>query len=520
LVKIKVEVHPALPSFDYPRLLAMLRTLYLLAITAPLWTALVLLNPSDASAQAPDLPRGDSVADVKSFGAVGDGVADDTDAIERAINSGEGRLVFSKGVYRLTRPVEAILDRIGYLSIEGNGVARIEMDGPGPALRIIGTHFASADPANFAATIWDKQRMPLIDGLAIVGKHPQAVGIEADGTMQITLTRLHLRSLLHGIHLIKNNRNVSIADCHIYHNRGVGIYYDDVNLHQSNITGCHISYCGGGGIVSRRGNVRNIQIAGCDIESNMHAETEPTANILIDCRGSRYGTAEVAITGCTIQHNNPAPDSANIRIIGNSDPTERMPEVREGNVTIAANVLSDVQVNLHLQECRGVTVTGNTLWQGYRHNILLESCSNIVMGANNLDRNPRYDYGNTSDANNSVVIRDCDDCSISGLHVTNVWRDPAGVTLENCRRINLSNCSILDCDNVGLVLKNVVNSRIDGCIIRDDRATSPVSIPAPDNSPRSIQVIGGKGLLISNNLLGTAIQSDSDAVTEFGNSIQ
>ena len=475
--------------------------------------------PWFARAQEDQLPTGDSIADVKAFGAIGDGATDDTDAIQRAVDSGRGRIVFPKGVYRLTRPVEAVLDRIGYLSIEGNGVARIEMAGAGPALRILGTHQASADPGNFGDNVWQNQRMPLIDAIAIVGKHDEAVGIEAAGTMQITLTRLHLRSLLHGIRLIKNNRNVSISDCHIYHNRGIGIFYDNVNLHQSNITGCHISYCSGGGIVSIAGNVRNIHIAGCDIESNMKVGTPPTANVLVDCRGSQYGTAEVAITGCTIQHNNPSPDSANIRIFGNSDPSAKSPEIREGNVTIAGNVLSDVQINLHLKECRGVSITGNTLWQGYKHNILFESCSSIVMGANNLDRNPRYDYGNTADANNSVVLRGCDDCTISGLHVTNVWRDPAGVTFEDCRRINLSDCSILDCDNIGLLLKNVTNSRISGCIIRDDRKKTS-SDGEKTKVSKTISVKGGEGLLISNNFLDGPIESNSDAVIEIANTIR
>lgn len=480
--------------------------------------ALVFTQGAIVCAQQSRTTGSETIADVKVFGAHGDGVTDDTDAIQKAVNSGKGRIIFPKGVYRLTRPVEAILDRIGYLSIEGNGVARIEMAGAGPAFRIIGTHLASADPANFAANVWENQRMPLIDGIAIVGKHDESSGIEADGTMQITLTRLHLRSLLHGIRLVKNNRNVAIADCHIFHNRGIGIYYDNVNLHQSNITGCHISYCGGGGIVSIAGNVRNIHIAGCDIESNMSVDSPPTANVLIDCRGTNYGTAEVAITGCTIQHNNPAPDSANIRIIGNSDPTDRLPQIREGNITIAGNVLSDVQVNLHLKECRGVAITGNTFWQGYKHNLFFESCSSIVMGANNLDRNPRYDYGNTADANNSVVMRDCDDCTINGLHVTNVWRDAAAVTLENCRRINLSDCTILDCDNIGLLLKNVVNSRISGCLIRDDRHGEAESGKA-GKSMTTIEIDGGKGLLISNNLLGGPINTGGTEIIDIANTI-
>jgi hypothetical protein len=45
------------------------------------------------------------------------------------------------------------------------------------------------------------------------------------------------------IHLVKRDRNVIVADCHIYNNTGAGIFLDAVNLHQTNIHGNHISYC-------------------------------------------------------------------------------------------------------------------------------------------------------------------------------------------------------------------------------------------------------------------------------------
>jgi len=226
----------------------------------------------------------------------------------------------------------------------------------------------------------------------------------------------------------------------------------------------------------------------------MSSENPPTANVLIDSAGSSYGTGEVAITGCTIQHNSPSPDSANIRIIGRSKPDRNGRPVREGNVTITGNILSDVKVNVHLKDCRGVILTGNTFWMGYTHNLLIEDCTNIIVGANNFDRNPRYDYGNSLDARNSLLIRNSADCTLTGLHVTNVWRAPAGLTIESCKRMNVTNCTILDCDNAGLLLKDVVNSRISGCLISDNR---------PDAESASLEVIGGKGNMIVNNLLGT-----------------
>jgi len=451
---------------------------------------------------------GSNQGDVRSFGAAGDGVADDTVALQRAVDSGHDVITLSKGIYRITRPIVIDLDKAGYTSLNGAGVSRIVMAGPGPALKFVGTHFKSADPDGFADKVWKRQRMPLVDAIAIEGAHPEAVGIEAVGTMQLTITRVHIRGALHGIHLTGNNRNLIISNCHLYENCGIGIFYDNVNLHQSNITGCHISYNRQGGIVSRAGNVRNIHITGCDIESNMSTETSPTANVLIDSADSSYGTGEVAVTGCTIQHNSPSPDSANIRIIGRSKTDRKGRPIREGNVTITGNVLSDVKVNVHLKDCRGVILAGNTFWMGYTHNLLIENCSNIIIGANNFDRNPRYDYGDSLNARNSLLVRNSADCTVSGLHITNVWRAPAGLTIENCRRMNVTNCTILDCDNVGMLLKEVIDSRISGCLISDNR---------PDTESTSLEVIGGRGNMIVNNLLGTIPRIPEKAAHVSGN---
>ena len=164
--------------------------------------------------------------------------------------------------------------------------------------------------------------------------------------------------------------------------------------------------------------------------------------------------------------------------------------VREGNVTITGNVLSDVMVNIHLRDCRSAAITGNTLWKGYRHNLLIEGCSNVVIGPNCFDRNPRYGPHNGPVAHNSLIVRNSEDCTLTGLHISNVLLDPAGLLIENCRRINITNCTILDCDNVGLLLKNLSHSRVSGCLIRDDRDAA-TSVP--------IKIIGGKDNMITDN---------------------
>ena len=442
----------------------------------------------DAAAAPPAMKQERKSGNVKEFGATGDGKTDDTVAIQRAIDAGDGYVYFPKGEYRITRTLVVELARTGFTSLKGDGSAEIVMEGAGPAIKLVGTHFKSADPWNFADEVWKKERMPMVDNLAITGAHPEAVGVEAVGTMQMTLTRLFIRNVLHAIHLTGNNRNIVISACHLYQNRGVGVYYDDVNLHQSNIVGCHISYNDGGGIVSRGGNVRNIQITGCDIESNMGKDVSSGANVLIDCSTSAVGTAEVAITGCSIQHNNESPDSANIRIFGRGKPGPSPIPEPWGNVTITGNILSDVMVNLHLRECRGVAVSGNTFWSGFRYNLLMEGCRSVVFGSNVFDFN--VNYTDRTEAGNAVVVKGCEDCTITGLHITNA-PGTTPVVVEDCRRMNISACTILDSGEVGLVLKKVSKSIVSGCLIRNDLRPSGFM---------PLKTIECSGNLITNNV--------------------
>lgn len=399
----------------------------------------------------------DSDATVRDFGASGDGVKDDAEAIQTAINAGSTSIRFPRGTYRISRPLVVDLDKVGVTSIVGDGTARIMMTGPGPAIRLIGTHEGTAAPKTVKPNIWQKQRMPLIDGIEIVGTHDEADGIEAVRTMQLTISRVVIRHTRHAIHLVERNRNVILSYCHVYENHGAGVFLDNVDLHQINLSACHISYNDGGGFVSKRGNVRNIHISGCDLEANIQ-------NVLIDSDGSKYGTAEVAITGCTIQHSG-GPESANVRFVGANPEGEPC----WGLVTIANNILSDVETNIDIQKARDVIINGNTLSCGYKFNLRVEDSMNVVVGPNVLARNPPYRDVDTCD--NAVLFRNCEGGTITGLHVQGTLRAPAGIMLDACRRFHLAGCSVLDCENAGLLLKNLEDCRISGNFLRHHAAS-------------------------------------------------
>lgn len=443
-------------------------------------------------AQPPKLPVKSPSGNVRDFGAKGEN-GDDTEAIQKAVDAAtfSGVVYFPKDSYRITKTITVDLTKTGTVALRGDGGARIVMAGEGPAFKFVGTHAGTAAPNTVKPAVWN-ERMPIVEGIEIVGEHASADAIEASGTMQLTISRVLVRKCRHGVHLTGRNRNVIIANSHIYENSGIGVFLDAVNLHQINVTGCHVSYCDGGGIVCKGGEVRNLQVTGCDIESNHGKDGPPTANVLVDSTGG--SNAEVAITGCTIQHNHTAPGSANIRIKG---PSERKikdtDEQRDGHVTITGNVLSDVMVNVHLDRARGVVMTGNTCWTAYEHNLLVEHSAYVTIGANNFDRNPRYAGEEKPTTANDIIFRDCSDCTLTGFTVSRVRAAPAGVALERCDRFNVANLTILDCDGVGLLLKDLTNSRVSGCLIRDDR---------PKAESLSLKTSGGRGNMIVDNQLG------------------
>jgi hypothetical protein len=74
--------------------------------------------------------------------------------------------------------------------------------------------------------------------------------------------------------------------------------------------------------------------------------------------------------------------------------------------------------------------------------------------------------------------------------------------------MNITNCTILDCDNAGLLLKDVTKSRVSDCLIRDDR---------PGAKSTSLALTGGTGNMIVNNLLGTAPHIAETAASVAGN---
>jgi len=419
---------------------------------------------------------------VLDFGVTGDGIEDDTAALQHAMDYGNGKILLPKGIYRITRPLVVNLTKLGRTTISGmGGTAKLIMEGAGPALFLQGTHKGSADPNSFPPHVWNEERCPTIDGLEIEGNHPEADGIRLEGTVQATLTRLLIRKVKTAVHVTGRARNLLIDACHIYFNQGIGVHLDEVNLHQCIISASHISYCRRGGIRIDGGEIRNLQITGNDIEYNnarahqqfSPGETispEPTAEIDIDIRNGsvREGTISSNTIQATISDG-----GANIRLRGS--------DRDQGNFglwSITGNLIGNQETNLHLTGVWGVVVSGNNIYGARRRNILVEGSRNVVLSGNMIGQMP--DFNSTSLAN-GIRLENSIDCLLSGNQIQDPQPKvaeqplplPAGrealVELVRCDRVNLTGCQILDAIPIGLLVDTCRETTIGQCQIIDQR---------------------------------------------------
>lgn len=418
------------------------------------------------------------------FGATGDGQTDDTEALQHAIDEGIGELVLPRGDYRITKTLVVDLATVGRTAIRGeSGTARILMQGSGPAIFLKGTHTTTAAPDGFRDSEWTHERMPMISQLEIVGQHADADGIRIEGVMQPTITGVLLRKLRHGIQITGRARNVLISHSHIYHNTGVGVFLDAVNLHQIIVSSSHISYCRLGGIRIERSEIRNLQITGNDIEYNNNgghkipdADGVPTAEIWLDA--SEGSIREGTICSNTIQATY-SPNGANIRIIG--QPKEKNAKV--GMLAITGNLIGSQWNNIHMTSAQGVTISGNSIYSGHHRNLLLEDCSQIVIGENCFGHNA--DYGVEKELCTGVTLRNCKDSIFTG----NILQDclsgrhlyPEAPELQreallevfDCRNIIISNCHILDSAPYGIRLSGCTDMTMTAVTV-DDRRSPPL----------------------------------------------
>jgi hypothetical protein len=439
------------------------------------------------------------------FGAKGDGKADDTASLQHALSAGDGVLELPKGTYRITKPLVIDLTRQGYGAVRGQqGTSRILMTGPGPAIRIVGDHKGTASPATYQPHTWEKERMPIITGVEILGQHRQAVGIELRKTTKAVISQVLVRKCKVGIHLVERNRDLIVSDSHLLDNSEYGIYFDRCNLHQIIVHGNHISWNKKAGIKSLDGDIHNLQITGNDIEYNHHPGVDKSPNgeptgAEIWFEATKGTISEVTIASNTIQAT-VQPGGANVRIFGAVNQG-----TREGArlIAITGNVIGSQTRGIDIRHAQRVTVTGNTIYNSIDLSLAFSHCTGVAVGSNTFAWRAR----DTDPPQDGIRFEDCDHGSLIGLVAQRLSAGTpnrgAGISLVRCKDFSVSECQILDPLVRGIELEDCHRCRVSGNSVYDRRDQPKMR--------EAIRVIGkSRDNLIQNNLVGNAVNGPLD----------
>ncbi|MCP4892121.1 MAG: hypothetical protein GY904_36725, partial [Planctomycetaceae bacterium] len=192
--------------------------------------------------------------------------------------------------------------------------------------------------------------------------------------------------------------------------------------------------------------------------------------------------AEIAITGCTIQHsanypgeegNTVAPGGANIRLAGKA-------VYPINSVTISGNVLSDTTTNVDIRHAHDVAIQANTFFAPKPNHLSVEDSQRVVVVGNTF--NPRQFV-----RPGTIRFLNCSDCILSSFTVHRFATQAGAVILDGCNGMILTGLSLTDCDS-GLVIRNSSDCTVTGCrVARTTEGSHDVLI---DESSRNIQLRG------------------------------
>ena len=194
------------------------------------------------------------------------------------------------------------------------------------------------------------------------------------------------------------------------------------------------------------------------------------------------------VVGNTIQAR-PTPGGANVRILGGKG------LLTGGLLAITGNLIGSQATLLDLADCRGVSISGNSLYSGMERTLAAKRCANLVFSGNSIDWNPGHREKNHDDG---IRISDCDGVNLSATILENSFqgKENRGGAIEviGSRDVTISDCQVLDPRYRGIWLENATRCRVSNCTVVDRRAKKIMKA--------SIEVFGkSRDNIISGNII-------------------
>lgn len=244
-----------------------------------------------------ELSTKNDIYNVKDYGVKGDGITDDTDAINTLINTvpDGSTLFFPNGTYL----VREVIDN----SVSGQALSTHELYEASLGIKIVGRHNITIEGVGSGTTIKgidpvgclygniiniSESTNIIIKDIRVYGNLENHVNVCNTGNMK--------DEWLYGIHLWKNTSNclidnVTFTQCHA---DGLNLH-DDYERYQRNIhvRDCTFTYCGRNGIQCGKSDMTFI--SNCYFNHMTGAQTTGCA---VDCEAHDYVTSNIYINNC------------------------------------------------------------------------------------------------------------------------------------------------------------------------------------------------------------------------------
>ena len=306
------------------------------------------------------------------WGAVGDGITDDTQAIQAAVDSIDGGVLFFRpgAIFKVSDTIS--IDTSKVKGIIGNN-ATIITDSDIDILHIFGgLETGTAIPGNDDTEAEEGSMAFFIRGLKITSSPTLSVGtgLKLTGTFGVNIESCHIYKVNIGVCITERNRNIIISGNHIWNCRSYGIHYDHANCHQSIINNNHISYAKTL-LFFDNGDVHNIQIVGNDIEGGYSQDSNFDNVITVLAYEPDSQISQIQITGNSIEEHGVG--NSLIYMYRNRFESEQLEEGEAqpyiGIYEIVGNELSGSnKCNIELHSASTGVISNNTLrvpYDGY-----------------------------------------------------------------------------------------------------------------------------------------------------------
>ena len=349
---------------------------------------------------------------------VGDGVSDDTNALQRVVNICDSVTLPAGCTILLSSTINV---KLGYAHIlNGNG-AKLITNGDFYALSVSGTLSVPSTPG-MDSIYPDIEGDVKIHNFRITSSDPEeGGGIEVSRAFKLKICDNFIYKCNNGIRLINTCRDMIICNNEIFTINNNGILLDErLNLHQCNIENNIVQFALTGINFNNPTAIANFQVVGNDIETHVYPTVGYTnARCLVINAGSNTSMfAEIEIVGNTIQGHNTSP-----YVIQLTGIVDHMIEC----ISIVGNHISNAQQNtIKMAYVKNVAISGNTYNNVVRYVYDMDGiCSNVIITGDAAENSGgKIHAASTAVLNNikckNVLFFTNDTNSIETSDVTNV----------------------------------------------------------------------------------------------------